>query len=111
MSKLSLAAAALAAVVGVGALAATTAPAAAEGAYFGFHLGDPGAGVTFGYRDYPPPPVYRPAYRERRIYREPRRVVCEEVWKTRRIRDDWGRTVKVVRYLDRDCYRSRWPRG
>ncbi|HUG60974.1 MAG TPA: hypothetical protein VMP03_03970 [Methylomirabilota bacterium] len=114
MTKSSLIAAAAAAFIGFGSLAASTAPAAADNVSFGFQFGGShgSPAVGFGFSSHPryepyPAPAYR-GYRHphRPIYREaPRRVVevCEPVWKTRRIHDHWGRLVKVVKVRDREC--------
>jgi hypothetical protein len=117
MSKSSvIIAATVALIVGVGSLVAGTAPAQADGAYFGFSVGGyDGPRVGFGYHGggyygggnyyggggYYPPPAYRP-YRRAPVYGGPVEV-CEDVWRTRRVRDQWGRVVKVVKVRDRVC--------
>jgi hypothetical protein len=106
MSKSRLIAAALAATFGMGVLGASTAPAAADSAYFGFQVGGHHRGgptVQFGFQTAPAYPVYSyPAYRP--VYRPARPVeICEDVWRTRRVHDRWGRLVKVVKVRDREC--------
>ncbi len=110
MIKTRVIAALLSLVVGAGAIAAGTAPAAADGAYFGFSFGG-NPSVRFGYsegyqRHYAPyPPAYghyRPA--PPRWVPPPRRVeICEPVWTTRRIHDRWGRLIKVVKVKRDEC--------
>jgi hypothetical protein len=88
--------------IAVASLAATTAPAAADGMYFGFGFGDG------GYRHHaPPPPPYGwapppPAYGW--APPPPPRQVCEPKWVDRQVRDAWGNVVQVVRTKEMQCY-------
>lgn len=106
-----IAAAALSALVGLGAITATAAPASADSAYFGFNFGDRrGNGVEFGYtQGYPRYAPYPPAYSYRPVnpprWRPAVRPVqvCEPVWTTRRVEDRWGRVIKVVKVRRDEC--------
>jgi hypothetical protein len=105
MSRISVALSAL--VVAGGTVLAAALPANADSAYFGFSVGGyPGPSVGFGYYGgapypYRPAPVYR-GWRPAQAYRGPVDV-CQDVWRTRRVRDEWGRVVRVVKVRDQIC--------
>lgn len=107
MAFKSLAAAALAAVIGAGALSATATPAAADGFYFGFTTGDgPRYSNRLVERRWHDDRYYR--VRDHRRWDRPHRVqVCEPAWKVKRVYDRWGRVEKVIRTRVDEC---RWVR-
>lgn len=102
-----------AAVLGAAALTGSAAPASADSLSFGFTVGAPPRLADW---DRPPPvyvgppPVirYYDRWERPRNWDRPRRVqVCRDVWRKKRVHDEWGRLVKVIRYVDQDC---RWKR-
>jgi hypothetical protein len=115
MTISKLFAAVAAAVIGFGTLAATTAPAAADSAYFGFQVGGHRSPtIQFGFSTGYPAPVYRPVYpaypRYEPVYQyRPVRVpVCNDVWRVRNVYDRYGRLVKVVKVRDQECHYRRY---
>jgi hypothetical protein len=106
-----------AAVVGIGAFAGSTAPAAADGFSFGIQFGEPGWGHhrydrhwNGGWQDHRWNDRREHRWNDRRDRRWQRGrsvQVCEPTWRVKRFADDYGRVYKVVRVRETEC---RWVR-